>query len=42
MERIKKMQDYLNEINMKEIKIILVSELYDNFDSLSHEIQVYL
>ncbi|MCT1403721.1 helix-turn-helix domain-containing protein [Paenibacillus sp. p3-SID867] len=42
MERIKKMQDYLNGIHMKETTIILVSELYDNFDNQSHEIQVYL
>lgn len=42
MERIKKMQDYLNQINMRETTIILVTELYDNFESQSHEIQVYL
>ncbi|CAM4196578.1 MerR family DNA-binding transcriptional regulator [Paenibacillus tarimensis] len=41
-ERIKKMQEYLNEIHLKETTVILVSELYDNFDNQSHEIQVYL
>ncbi|MCI4129557.1 MerR family transcriptional regulator [Bacillus haynesii] len=42
MERIKKMQDYLNRNNVRETTVILVTELYDNFDSQSHEIQVYL